>query len=478
MRQLAYAVCALLLLGPGLRGQSAQFGVDKRVELMSIVFRLAGNMEYSQGRIPAYNAAIDRYFAPFRDHEAIRIARGLRESDKVGFDAVMSIAVHIKDAELLAERVPLDHDSSLDARWHAETARRFLNAVRKFVVDSNFAGFVESQRPFYDQVDARLRSFVAENADLGWFDRFFGPRSHSPFHLVPGLVNGGPSYGPHVTLADGSEEIYAIPGVWKVDADGLPVFDAAWTQTLVHEFSHSYANPLIDKFAPQLQQSGEALFQVFGAQMRRQAYRNGRTVLYESLVRAVTARYEFEHHGAEAAARVVNEERRNSFLWTGALLALLDQYANNREHYPTLESFMPQVVAFFGDVSSKAPSAYDENRPKVVSMNINDSASDVDPGLKEIVIRFSRPMMRNNYAICDIPEAPEPKESKASFDESGQVFTVTVTLEPDKEYGFSLNEPGLDVFQSVEGIPLSPVKVRFRTRAARTVPPPAKPVAH
>jgi len=70
-------------------------------------------------------------------------------------------------------------------------------------------------------------------------------------------------------------------------------------------------------------------------------------------------------------------------------------------------------------------------------MNITNGTTDVEPALKEIVIRFTRPM-----------------------------FTIAVALEPDKEYGFSLNEPGLDVFQSVEGIPLSPVKVQFRTRPA------------
>lgn len=469
MRGQAYRFLALLLLSSGLQAQSDQFGVDPRVELMSIVFRLAGNNEYSQGRIPAYNAAIDRHFARFRDHEAIRVARELRERDGVSFDAVMSLAVHVTDAELLAERVPFDHDASLDARWHGARARRFLEAARRFVSDTDFAGFLKSQRPFYDLVDARLRAFVAKNADLPWFDRFFGPRSHTPFHLVPGLANGGPSYGPHVTLTSGAEEIYAIPGVWRVDTEGLPVFDAEWTAVLVHELSHSYANPLVDKFGAQLDKSGSRLFQAFSAQMRRQAYADGRTVLYESLVRAVTARYELEHHGAEAATRAVKEERSRSFLWTGDLLALLGQYAQNREHYPTLESFMPRVVAFFGGASSRVDEfvrAYDESRPRLLSMNVTNGATNVDPELKEIVLRFDRPMNRHDFAVCDIAAAPQPKMGKASFDESGQVFSVAVTLEPDKEYGFSLNEPGLDVFQSVEGVPLPVVEVKFRTRPA------------
>src|SRR5271157_6324980 len=101
-------VLVSLLLVSGLQAQSDRFGTDPRVELMSIIFRLAGNEEYTQGRVPAYITAIDSHFARFHDHEAVRLARELRETDGVSFDAVMNMAVHVTDAESLAERVPFD----------------------------------------------------------------------------------------------------------------------------------------------------------------------------------------------------------------------------------------------------------------------------------------------------------------------------------------------------------------------------------
>jgi hypothetical protein len=59
------------------RAQDWRAGTDPRVELMSILFRLAGNQEYNGCRVPLYDQAIDRYFAPYRDHEAVRLARAL-----------------------------------------------------------------------------------------------------------------------------------------------------------------------------------------------------------------------------------------------------------------------------------------------------------------------------------------------------------------------------------------------------------------
>ena len=107
----ARGLLALLLLGSVLRHPPARFGVDPRVELMSIIFRLAGNNEYTQGRIPAYNTAIDGDFAPFRNHEAVRLARRLRDNDGVSYDAVMNMAVHVKDVESLAEHIRPRHNT-------------------------------------------------------------------------------------------------------------------------------------------------------------------------------------------------------------------------------------------------------------------------------------------------------------------------------------------------------------------------------
>ncbi len=188
---------------------------------MSILFRLAGGNEYTQGRVPKYIDAIDRYFAPYRDHPAVQLARELRTNDGVSFDAPMNMAVHIKDAESLAERVPFDRPGlRLDSRWHGVKARAFLEAARRFVVDTRFAEFLKSQKPLYDLTNSRLQSFVEMRTDLPWFSRFFGTVSPVRFIIVPGLVNGGPSYGASFVGGDGVEEMYAIPGVTQVDADG------------------------------------------------------------------------------------------------------------------------------------------------------------------------------------------------------------------------------------------------------------------
>src|SRR5690606_17100112 len=55
-----------------------QVRVDRRVELLAVIERLAGAAEYATTRGTPYLDAVERYFAPYADHAAVVAARSLR----------------------------------------------------------------------------------------------------------------------------------------------------------------------------------------------------------------------------------------------------------------------------------------------------------------------------------------------------------------------------------------------------------------
>jgi hypothetical protein len=457
----------LLLLAVPAAAQAPRVAVDPRVELMSIIFRLAGNSEYSQGRVPTYNAAIDKWFGPFKDHEAVQVAREFRTRYGASFDAPMGLAVNLKDIDTLAERVPVDaKESHLDARWHGKEARRFLAAARRFVADTKFADFLASQKEFYDRTAADLRA-VVDQADFSWFEKFFGVRAGARFYVIPGLVNGGGSYGPGLQAEDGVEENYQIIGVWQVDAAGRPVFDRALVSTIVHEGTHPYANPLIEAVIRQIDRQGAAIFWAERDAMQRQAYPEGPTVLKESLVRASSARYALAHDGPDAAKRHIAYERGRGFLWTGELYDLLGQYEADRTKYPTMRAFLPRLVEYFNGLSGRAAElarAEAAATPNVASIMPANGTQDVDPAMTEIVVKFDRPMDRKHYSVMKSDDGEWPKVEGVAFDASGTVFTMRVKLEPGHAYAFGLNGAMGGTFASAEGATLPEVLVKFRTR--------------
>jgi len=457
-----------------------QIVVDPRVELMSIVFRLAGNLEYRQGRVASYAKDVDEYFAKFRDHPAVEMARRLRDNAGIVLDAPMSLAVHVTNVFSLEERVRLaPRPPELDFRWTPDSARGFLAVLRSFVKDADFKGFLEHHQNFYRTAVERLSAVLDGPKVRAWFDGFFGARPNSDFIVALGLLNGGSSYGPSIRLPAGRGEIYSILGVSTVDNAGLPKFEPSVVATIIHEFGHAYANPLIEAHKAELETAAKKIFHQVADDMRKQAYGSWEPIMYESLVRACCVRYTLAFNGPEAAAQEVNYNRNRRFLWTGELANLLGEYEKQRDRYPTLDSFFSKITAFFTkysrNIETEVATFKEEKRrqmedlkaksPKIVSLVPANEASGVDPRLKSIVVTFDRPMKLGYIAVIRLDANRFPKvKDQVSFDAKQMVLTIPVELEPNREYVLGLNAEETLVMQDEQGNPLAPVVIRFKTR--------------
>ncbi|MFO0982732.1 MAG: DUF4932 domain-containing protein [Planctomycetota bacterium] len=333
---------------------------DPRVELLVIVFRLAGAGEYHMDSAESrYSRDVDHWFAPFRDHEAIRIARQERAAHGVGFDAIPSLAVHLDDSSRLELRMPREpHPEKLDLRVTAASLAAFLPARRRFAEDTRFAEFYAQHQSLYDTAAARVQAAVAEARLDAWVREFFGPSaSAASFTLIPGLLCGGGNYGSSVLFADGRLELTPVMGISSWDQDGLPLFGADHIPTVAHELTHSFANPVIDHNADDLEEAGTALFNTVAKQMQSQAYAGWRTMLYESLVRACVVRYVERTQGTLKARAQAHEEEARGFRWTGRLADLLESYEKDRTKYRDLDAFAPHLILFFATEAEHVASA-------------------------------------------------------------------------------------------------------------------------
>jgi hypothetical protein len=265
----------------------------------------------------------------------------------------MSLAIHLTDS--FDEKVPLvPLPAEVDGRWPPADARLFAKEAKDFAQKAGFAEFLQSHRDLYDLTEARMRKTLEEHAHLEWFGQYFGTRSQVRFHVVPGLLNGGNCYG--IRFQNGEQQdMYCILGVWDADPAGMPRFATSVIPTVVHEFGHSHVNPLVNRRLADFERAGRKLFARSEQTMRRQAYGQWETVIYESLVRATVVRYRNAHDGPLAAMAEVLEQTSRGFVWTGELSKLLDQYESDRKTYPYFEDFMPRIVEFFDEYTSRKP---------------------------------------------------------------------------------------------------------------------------
>jgi hypothetical protein len=318
-------------------------------------------------RLPDYGQDFEQHFGQFGDHPAVTMAQRLRAEHGVSFDAPMSLAVHLAEGRSLQLRAPLDPwPVGLDPRWQPKDVTEFLDKLHSFANESRFWDFFGAHEPLHRDAVLELESVLADAVDFDWFEGFFGPGGLEEFRLVLSTLNGPCNYGPRFSGGP-RREIYCICGIPGQHGDGSPALSAHIVPTIIHEFCHSYANPVADRHADELEEPAKKLFARVETRMRRNAYGAWETMMRESLVRASVIRYLATYEGEAAAQRQIEEDIATGFLWMGPLSELFEEYEASRDEYPTLESFAPRIVAFFKDyVEPSKPESPPQLPPTVI----------------------------------------------------------------------------------------------------------------
>jgi len=102
--------------------------------------------------------------------------------------------------------------------------------------------------------------------------------------------------------------------------------------------------------------------------------------------------------------------------------------------------------------------------PKIVTLEPNNAATDVDPKTEAIRVTFDMPMGEGMSWTGSGPAfPPQPGGKKASWSSDGKTCTLPVALEPGHDYQMGLNSLSHINFQSKWGVPSAPVVYKFHT---------------
>ncbi|MHC4242377.1 MAG: DUF4932 domain-containing protein, partial [Planctomycetota bacterium] len=297
-----------------LNAANIKIEADPRVELIGIVFRLAGNYEFNQGRIRPYVRDIERQFGDFDGHPAVKLAARLRSKRRMSCDGPMSLAVYV-DHDFQPRKTFEQWPWGFDGRWKKQETAEFLEKLRQFAAETKFNEFYKTHTSLYETGIRSCQAVMAQYDLQAWLGEFFGVEEMGDMKLVLGFLNGPNNYGPRFTAGQIHEK-YAIIGVPLPDADGNPVFRPRKLETIAHEFCHSFANPIVDKYMEQLQPAGEKLYAAKALAMKQLGYQSWKSLMYESAVRACVASYIRNSFEPEYLQNYLDNEAGCGFVWT------------------------------------------------------------------------------------------------------------------------------------------------------------------
>ena len=318
--------------------------VSETVELMSILSRTAEFREYCMDLGGNYTEETEKWFSPFKSHPAIAYYQELRANYGISYDAVMNMAIHLaidgNEVKILTDK------SGLEKRWQEVEIDTFLFKLNQFYADTHFYDFYTQHLPFYESVLYTYEQNVMQYFHQDWYQHFYGTAPTEQFRVVIGFTNGGGNYGTSRQLPDLSKEVFAICG-YHINEETGKAFENGldYASTLIHEFNHSFVNPLFNTNATLLEPIGEKLLKLSFRGMSSQAYRNAPTVINESIVRAAVIIYMQENgFTAEQVKAEMNNQIACAFHWMPELVATMRYYTKHRNRYQTLADYYPEIA--------------------------------------------------------------------------------------------------------------------------------------
>ena len=324
-------------------GASAQIKleVSETVELMGILSRTAGFQEFSDDLAGQYSKDTEAWFAKYVEHPTVAYYKDIRAKYGIGYERVTNMAVHLDidkgKVKLIGDRAELENNG-----WQNVDLDEFVKRLNKFYADTRFHEFFEQHKPFYDEFLKTYDSYVMGYLHPEWFERFYnGSEPTEQFRLIIGFTYGTTNNGVSRQLPGQPREVFAVCGY---NPNSQFTFD---TSLPLHEFNHSFVNPLLDKAenAKTMQEVGTGLFQLSQSVMEQLHYNDWHIVINESLVRAAVIVYFYEHGYNKFAVNTLNiETLGNGFPWMLDVITAIRFYSAHRDQYPTLNDFYPEIA--------------------------------------------------------------------------------------------------------------------------------------
>lgn len=358
----------------------------------------------------------------------------------------------------------------MDKRWVKVDKKQFISLLNQFYKKTNFQEFFNNHFGDYQKAESEYQMTILSDFNQDWYSKFYGKKANEDYKIILGYGNGGGNYGIKTHPEKQKEIVNAVVGIWSFDKEGNVKFDKNEFQPLlIHEFNHSFVNYILEmnNNASKLENSSKIIYALVKEDMESQAYGNLETMINESLVRAAVIHYMMDNKYSQKDIdeEILIQEKRK-FLWMKELVDLLGKYKNDRKKYPSLESFYPEIISFYNQLSPKMStliSDYEKKQPKVVSIFPDIwNKNDVDPAIKEITINFDREMAESSSInMGSTGKEHFPLTKNEGFVNNHRSIKLLTEMKPNTEYEFVFTDSR---FKSKEGYPLKETVIKFKTK--------------
>lgn len=345
MRKLyAIIICILFVSGSFGQQQKINIVVDESAEMITVMqllfeYPLVGKADIK------YKLDVLTYFDKYKEDSSVLYFLDIAQKF-FNFSRPFNYVWHFSfpDFKQTGEFTEYENDY-LEFAKYKDSLKLFLVALKQFYNTTNFHQFFLSQKPFYDSIIYKVKQATDKINLSSILENHYGEKQHAyTLVLSPLSIESGMSIS--IKTKKGND-LYSIIGP-NIDSKVTPVFDERWLMQylVIHEFSHAFCNPLIDKHY-QLLEKDSCLYTPVKKAMNQQACGDWRSTLNETLTRANEVVLIENIFGKDDADKIYNEYMGQKWVYLKGLIPVIKKYQANRAKYKKLDDIMPDIISYF-----------------------------------------------------------------------------------------------------------------------------------
>ncbi|MFO7940342.1 MAG: DUF4932 domain-containing protein, partial [Bacteroidales bacterium] len=232
----------------------------------------------------------------------------------------------------------------------------FVHHLSEFYRDAKLQSFFAEYEDYYKSVNNEVRVHLPDEGLIETMEQFYG-KSAAAYRLIPSpIMKLSYGFGPQKQNSEG-KVVYNIfgPLLFTDDTEEFGYGYGSRQKILTitrHEFGHSFVNPTIEIAENrELIQQYDHLFEPIKERMYKLGYKSWQTCVIEHIVRLGEVRISSKVDSWTKTKMLRDHHVENKgFVYLPHLEECILEYENNRDQYPTIDSFMPKLLRSFESI--------------------------------------------------------------------------------------------------------------------------------
>lgn len=317
--------------------------IDEKVEtIYSIAF--LNNYFLVSNHDNLYKSKLENNLKDLKNHKAVALFDTLSKKHGFAFNKVTDWVLQFgefPDLKKVREiTTPYPFVESESEYLIEDFKKEFIS----FNQHSLFQAYLSEVKSLNKKVINQVKQSESIQKLPAYLEKYYGTKLGSYNLILSPLVHSG-GFNSEFT-ANGKKEVYAIIGP-NGEIEHIPYYEKKFLEMdlILHEFGHSFVNPLTEKFQNKIETIKEKYYsESLKKDGKEQAYGEWKYLFNELVIRAITIRIANEKFGEERANELLDYEKSIGFSLVETITDILKEYENDREKYLSFSEFYPTLI--------------------------------------------------------------------------------------------------------------------------------------